>query len=308
MSCRPGRARLSQVTHANHNGQNGHHGTVVHQVFSDLEFPACRWQLIAEAVAYGADNVTLAKLHRLPPRRFVSREEVAAAIDATCRRRKPRPGSGDPDERAAPVARDVGRDGLTRAMRIGVIGAGHLGTTLSRLFALAGHEVSFAGLLVARTTRGVAAFADVAVVAVPFRRYRELPAAELAGKPVVDTTNYLPDLDGPLPYLDDDRVTSSELLQAHLTGARVVKALNAIRWEHVRDHRARPPHARRAIPVSGDDQNAKKAALALVSELGFDAIDVGGLATGGRKHQPGTDVYGVDLTARDLRARLRLPT
>lgn len=69
---------------------NNPNGTVFHQVLSDLEFPACRWQLIAEAVAYGADNVTLAKLHRLPPRRYVSCEEVAAAIDATCRRRLPR--------------------------------------------------------------------------------------------------------------------------------------------------------------------------------------------------------------------------
>lgn len=67
-----------------------HTGTVVHQVLSDLEFPACRWQLIAEAVTYGADNVTLAKLHRLPPRRYVSCEEVAAAIDASCRPRQPR--------------------------------------------------------------------------------------------------------------------------------------------------------------------------------------------------------------------------
>lgn len=189
-----------------------------------------------------------------------------------------------------------------------MIGAGHLGTTLSKLFALAGHEVSFSGLLVARTARDVAAFADVAVAAVPFHRYRELPAAELAGKPVIDTTNYLPELDGHVPELDDDRRGSSELVQEHLAGALVVKALNAIRWEHVRDHRARPRHARRAVPVSGDDLNAKKATMALVSELGFDAVDVGGLVDGGRRHQPGTDVYRADLTARDLRARLHLPT
>lgn len=191
-------------------------------------------------------------------------------------------------------------------MRIGIIGAGHLGTALSRQLALAGHEVSLCGLLVARTVRGVAAFADVAIVAVPFNRHRELPVAELAGKPVIDATNYDPVLDGPTPDLDDDCLTSSDLVQSHLITAYVVKSLNAIGWEHLRDQAHRVP--RRAIPVAGDDLRAKKTAMALVSEIGFAPVDVGGLSVGGRKYQPGTDVFGADLTADDLRARLHLTT
>lgn len=191
-------------------------------------------------------------------------------------------------------------------MRIGIIGAGHLGTTLSRQLALTGHEVSLCGLLVARTMRGVAAFADVAFIAVPFKRHRELPVAELAGKPVIDTTNYDPVLDGPTPDLDDDCLTSSDLVQSHLITAYVVKALNAIPWEHLRDHAQREP--RRAIPVAGDDLRAKKTAMALVSEIGFAPVDVGGLTVGGRKYQPGSDVFGADLTADDLRTRLHLTT
>lgn len=191
-------------------------------------------------------------------------------------------------------------------MRIGIIGAGHLGTTLSRQLALAGHEVSLCGLLVARTMRGVAAFADVAIVAVPFGRHRELPVAELAGKPVIDTTNYDPVLDGRCADLDDDCLTSSDLIQSHLVTAYVVKAFNAIGWAQLRDHAGRVP--RRAIPVAGDDLRAKKTAMALVAELGFAPVDVGGLTVGGRKYQPGTDVFGADLTADDLRARLHLTT
>ncbi|MFC4857515.1 NADPH-dependent F420 reductase [Actinophytocola glycyrrhizae] len=191
-------------------------------------------------------------------------------------------------------------------MRIGIIGAGHLGTTLGRQFALTGHEVSLCGLLVARTMRGVAAFADVVIVAVPFNRHRELPVAELAGKTVIDATNYDPVLDGPAPDLDDDCLTSSDLIQCHLITAYVVKALNAIDWEHLRDHAHRVP--RRAIPVAGDDLRAKKAAMALVSEIGFAPVDVGGLSVGGRKYQPGTGVFCADLTAADLRARLHLTT
>jgi 8-hydroxy-5-deazaflavin:NADPH oxidoreductase len=191
-------------------------------------------------------------------------------------------------------------------MRIGIIGAGHLGTTLSRQLALTGHEVSLCGLLVARTMRGVAAFADVAIIAVPFGRHRELPVAELAGKPVIDTTNYDPVLDGRCADLDDDCLTSSDLIQSHLLTAYVVKAFNAIGWEQLRDHAGRVP--RRAIPIAGDDLRAKKTAMALVAELGFTPVDVGGLTVGGRKYQPGTDVFGADLTADDLRARLHLTT
>jgi predicted dinucleotide-binding enzyme len=194
-------------------------------------------------------------------------------------------------------------------MRIGIIGAGQIGTTLSKHLAIVGHDVSLTGLLVSRTVRAVASFADVVVVAVPFHRHRELPVAEMVGKPVIDATNYDPELDGHLPALDKDLITSSELVAAHLTDAHVVKAFNAISWKHLRDHAHRDRFAgRRAIPVSGDHVRAKKSAMALVEEIGFDAVDAGGLARGGRKFQPGTPVYAADLTAPDLRARLHLAT
>jgi 8-hydroxy-5-deazaflavin:NADPH oxidoreductase len=194
-------------------------------------------------------------------------------------------------------------------MRIGVIGAGQVGTTLSRHLALVGHDVSLTGLLIPRMVCSVAEFADVVVVAVPFGRYRELPMAHVVGKPLIDTTNYDPEVDGHVAELDDDRVTSSEIVQAYLAEALVVKAFNAISWEHLRDHAHRDRFAgRRAIPVSGDHVRAKKTAMALAEEIGFDAVDVGGLARGGRKFQPGTPVYAADLTARDLRARLHLAT
>ena len=63
---------------------------VVRQVFCDLPFPAYRWQLIAQAAVYGADAVTMAKLHRLPVRRYVDCDDVAAAIVAA-QHARPRP-------------------------------------------------------------------------------------------------------------------------------------------------------------------------------------------------------------------------
>ena len=62
---------------------------------------------------------------------------------------------------------------------------------------------------------------------------------------MIDTNNYYPQRDGHIPELDDDSTTSSELLQAHLPGARVVKAFNAIVWTKLRDD-GRPP----AIPAA----------------------------------------------------------
>jgi predicted dinucleotide-binding enzyme len=206
-------------------------------------------------------------------------------------------------------------------MRIGIIGAGHIGGTLARLFVAAGHEVAvsnsrgpetLAGLVEelgggaqAMTAAEAARFGDVVVVSVPFGRYRELSGDALAGKVVADTNNYYPQRDGHYEELDRDRTTSSELLQAHLPGARVVKAFNAIVWTRLRDDgRPAGDPERVGIPISGDDEQAKRTVAELIDEIGFDAVDAGTLAEGGRKHQPGSPAYTQGLATGELRARL----
>ncbi|HEY0696808.1 MAG TPA: NAD(P)-binding domain-containing protein [Micromonospora sp.] len=208
-------------------------------------------------------------------------------------------------------------------MRIGIIGAGHIGSTLARQFSAAGHEVAVAnsrgpstltGLVDALgdrvravTAEEAADFGPVLVVAVPFGRHRELPVPA-AGRIVVDTTNYYPERDGNHPELDADRTTSSELLQAHLAGSRVVKAFNTMRWDHLRDYGHEAGAIDRyGIPVSGDDPTAKRVVEDLVEQLGYQPMDAGSLAMGGRHQQPGGPVFGVDLVADELRARLGRP-
>lgn len=206
-------------------------------------------------------------------------------------------------------------------MRIGIVGTGHIGGTLAQHLVRVGHEVAISNsrgpdtleALVAElgpgtramTAEEAAAFGDLVVVSVPFGRYRELSARGVRGKVVIDTNNYYPGRDGSFPELDGDRTTSSERLQEHLPDARVVKAFNAIQWQHLRDYR-KPPHdpERIGIPISGDDQDAKETVATLIDEIGFDAVDAGSLAEGGRKHQPGSPVYAADLTTNELRARL----
>ena len=206
-------------------------------------------------------------------------------------------------------------------MRIGLIGAGNIGGTLAGHFARTGHEVAVSNSrgpetlqdLVAEIGEGAqavtaeeaAGFGDVLVVSVPFGRYRELPAEGVAGKVVIDTNNYYPQRDGNFEELDSDRTTSSELLQDHLKGARVVKAFNSIYASSLRD-RGRPSGdpERIAIPISSDDEEAKRTVTELIDQIGFDTVDAGTLAEGGRKHQPGTPVYTEELSADKLRSRL----
>lgn len=206
-------------------------------------------------------------------------------------------------------------------MKIGIIGAGHVGGTLAKRFTAAGHDVAVANSRGpdtlrqleselgehgrAATAEEAAEFGDVVVVSVPFGRYAEVPSAGAAGKTVIDTCNYYPERDGHIAALDDDRTTSTELLQQHLPQAKVVKAFNAMRWEHLRDYgRSGGALTRYGIPVSGDDPRAKHEVEDLVEQLGFEPVDAGDLAHGGRKHQPGTPVFTADLTAADLHAHL----
>jgi predicted dinucleotide-binding enzyme len=206
-------------------------------------------------------------------------------------------------------------------MRIGIIGAGHIGGTLAKLFVDAGHGVAvsnsrgpetLAGLVdelgggaQAMTAADAARFGDVVVVSVPLGRYREVPTDAVAGKVVIDTNNYYPQRDGHFEELDSDTTTSSELLQEHLPGARVVKAFNAIRWTRLRDD-SRPAgdSARFGIPISGDDASAKRTVAGLIDQIGFDAVDAGTLAEGGRKHQQGGAAYTEGLPTAELRSRL----
>lgn len=205
--------------------------------------------------------------------------------------------------------------------RIGIVGVGHIGGALARHFVAAGHEVAVANSRGPATLAGFVAelgararavtaaealrFGDVDVVSIPLGAIGELPADGVAGKVVIDTNNYYPQRDGQIAALDDDSTTSSELLAAHLPGARVVKAFNAIyaQWLAERGLPAGDP-GRLAIPISGDDEEAKRVVAALIDEIGFDAVDAGTLGAGGRKHQPGTAPYGAEAGADELRRLL----
>lgn len=191
---------------------------------------------------------------------------------------------------------------------IGLIGSGNIGSTVARLAVAAGHDVVLSNSRGPETLRDLVAelgpraraataaeaagAGDIVVVTVPLRAYREIPAAPLAGKVVIDTNNYYPDRDGVFPELEDGSTTSGELLQKHLAGAHVVKGFNNIWFGHLRSL-ARPAGSadRSALPVAGDDAAAKQTVTAFLDSIGYDAVDAGPLAES-RRFQPGTPVYG----------------
>lgn len=210
--------------------------------------------------------------------------------------------------------------GVGRGMRIGLIGAGNIGSTLAQLAVAHGHDVmvsnsrgpqTLADLvrrLGAHATAGTAAQAaaagDIVVVTIPLRNYRQVPVADLAGKTVIDTNNYYPQRDGNIPELDDGTTTSSELLAAHLPASHVVKAFNSIHFKDLASQgQPAGTHDRRALPIAGDDPGAKRAVDGLIRDFGFDVVDVGPLAEG-RRFQPGTPAYNRRLSEAALREAL----
>lgn len=191
---------------------------------------------------------------------------------------------------------------------LGIIGSGHIGSAVARLAVAADMNVVIANSRGPETLRGlldelgpqakagtvadVAQSADTVVLSIPLKAVADLPEGLLAGHLVIDTSNYYPSRDGSIPELADNSVTTSELVQNLLAGARYVKAFNNILAAHI-PALARPVGAadRTALPIAGDDAQAKTEAAEIISRLGFDTVDAGTLAESWR-FEPETPAYG----------------
>ena len=199
---------------------------------------------------------------------------------------------------------------------IGLIGAGNIGSQVARAAIASGYDVVISNSrgpetltdLVfelgphARTgtTKEAAAAGDLVVVAIPLKAIGDISAEPLVGKIVIDANNYYPRRDGNIAALDDHSVTSSELLQAQLPGAHVVKAFNHIYARQIMTDGTPPgTRNRRALAIAGDDPVAKVRVAELIDGFGFDVVDAGPLAESWRI-QPGTPGYVQQLNAQDL--------
>ena len=201
-------------------------------------------------------------------------------------------------------------------LRLGIVGAGKLGTTLARAAIRSGYDVAMSGsgpaddiaLTVdvlapgarAATTDEVVRHADIIVLAVPTHRFRELPGDLFAGKILIEAMNYWEPVDGEDPELAAATDGTSMVVEDHFASARVVKSLNQLGY-HELEENPRPKGARDriAIGAAGGDRLAVREVMRLIDRLGFDAVDVGPLANG-RALEPDGSPMAVTYTADEL--------
>ena len=206
-------------------------------------------------------------------------------------------------------------------MDIGIIGAGYIGGTLTRLLTDRGHSVRVANSRDPQTLSDLAgetgarpvwaadaaADADLVIVSIPQKNVLNLAAGIVstakAGAPVIETNNYYPQQrDGYIEEIEDG-TPESVWVSKHL-GVPVFKVFNGIYWQHLLESGLPPGSAGRiALPIAGDDPTGKQVVFELVDSLGFDPVDGGSLAESWRQ-QPGTPVYGADLDAAGVRRAL----
>jgi predicted dinucleotide-binding enzyme len=178
--------------------------------------------------------------------------------------------------------------------RVGIIGAGHIGSTLARGLVDRGYEVVISNSRGPETLETLAAdlgpnasagsvtdaaAGDVVIVTVPLKAYRQVPVEPLAGKIVLDTNNYYWERDGHIAALDEKRTTTTGLLQEHLPDSKVAKAFNHIGSSQIlTDGSVAGTPGRRALGTASDHPDAAAWVTALYDAFGFDTVDVGSVA------------------------------
>jgi predicted dinucleotide-binding enzyme len=200
--------------------------------------------------------------------------------------------------------------------RLGIVGAGKLGTTIARAAIAARYDVAMSGsgtaeriaLIVdvlapgarAASTDEVVDHADLIVLAVPMHRFRELPRDLFAGKILVDAMNYWEEIDGVDEELATAPTGTSVIVQKRFPSARVIKSLNQLGYHDFEEgRRSRGTPGRIAMAVAGDDRAAVLEVTQFVDRLGFDAVDVGPLETGVAM-EPNGLVFGASYSADEL--------
>jgi len=200
----------------------------------------------------------------------------------------------------------LARAAAGRKMKIGIIGSGQVGGALGSVWVDAGHMVMFSSrdlehdkALAARlganaragTPSEAAAFGEVVMISVPYRSLPEVGKTVgdlIRGKVVIDTCNPFVGRDGEIATWARDKgagLASAELLP----GARLVRAFNAIGASRMGEAHKEP--GRVGMPIAGDDAGAIEVASALIRDIGYEPVRIGGLAMG--KHlMPGTALAG----------------
>lgn len=202
---------------------------------------------------------------------------------------------------------------------IGIIGAGKLGTTLARLGVQSGFHVligsrhkvadlswvidTMAPGAVTLSTADVIAQADIIVLALPLSHVQDLDAAALAGKVVLDATNYWQEVDGTVNNISSVTESSSEVVQRLLPKSLVAKAFNHMGYHDLEIEVDRHPGARRAMAYATDHDEIRPLIERTLTQFGFAPVDLGPLRFG-LLLEPGSPLFGAALPIDEFMAVL----
>lgn len=206
-------------------------------------------------------------------------------------------------------------------MKIGIIGAGMIGSTMAKLWADAGHEVLLASRhpdqlqplvdrLGPRVSAGTAAdaalFGDIVMLTVPLNAMPSLAielGSALSGKVVIDTGNAYERRDGEIAAQARSTKGGTAVWAARMfPSSRWVKGFNTVYFK-ILESEAHRDGDRVGIPLAGDDREAVEQVAALVKDAGFEPVVVGTLAQG-RMFEPDTPVYNTGMSGSQVRQAL----
>jgi predicted dinucleotide-binding enzyme len=206
--------------------------------------------------------------------------------------------------------------------RIGIIGAGNIGSTIGGLWIKSGHSVMFSSrhpdelkdmvtklgsLAQAGSVEQAIAFGEVLFIAVPYGAIPQIGkdySAAMKGKVMLDACNAVSTRDGAIA----DEVEQNGIgvtSQKYFPDARIVRAFNTMSYTTFA-REANRPAPKLAIPIAGDNAEAMQVAANLVRDAGFDPVVVGSLSDA-RRFQRGQPGYGQSVSAAELKQKLSLP-
>lgn len=191
-------------------------------------------------------------------------------------------------------------------MKIGIIGAGIVGKTLGKLIAKANHQVMVSN------SRGPQSlfslpyyfpcevgsideaidFGEIIILAIPFYAYTSLPKnSSTRNKIIIDVTNFYKERDGSIYNIDENNISSSEIIAKHLNSTHIIKTFNAIKMQDLENNSFLPTSSKKiALPIAGDHLVEKEMVISLLNDLGLETVDIGLLAQG-KRFERGTPIY-----------------
>lgn len=205
-------------------------------------------------------------------------------------------------------------------MKIGIIGAGHIGSSLAKLWIRSGHDCMLSSRhpdmlsnlvdgsehLSAGTVEQASSFGEVVLLAIPLKGiFNIIPkiGSNVGGKPVLDAMNPFVERDGEVAQeIQRRKITSGQFTQEHLENAKIVRAFSSVPYSYLMSESGKEGE-KVAIPYAGNDIQAKETTSLLIENAGFIPFDLGTLEDS-RPLDPDGALFGKALTARGVRMLL----